>query len=163
MKQRAFGRVGAVVLISLVISSPGVAKRRSAPTAKYSHSQVSAKFRGRAGTTVKGTLTLMPTVSGGLWVETRAAILREKSLSLIGGESIQIGRSPYRLPAAGPIIDLGPVEAGDPVELSVEIEIARGVIPGAYETQVNWAVRPEAPNRLDENPMPITIEIDPPG
>lgn len=150
-------------MISLAISSPGIAKRRPARAAKHFQSQPSARFRGPAGTTVKGTLALVPTVSGGLWIETRAAVLREQPrLTVIGGESILIGRSPYRLPAAGPIIDLGPVEAGDSVELSVEIELAGEVTPGTYETQVNWAVRPKAPNRLDENPVPITIEVDPP-
>jgi hypothetical protein len=114
-------------------------------------------LQASVGATATGRLQVVPDASATLWVETRAAVRRGEGLSLIGGESVRVGRPPTVSPSAGPLINLGQVLKGTQVDVTIEVDLAPGVTPGTYESQINWTVDATPPDRIVQNPVTVTI------
>jgi hypothetical protein len=56
-------------------------------------------------------------------------------------------------------MELGDVATGQPVQLVLEADLAAGITPGTYETQLSWTVGHVAPARINENPVVFDIEV----
>lgn len=85
-----------------------------------------------AGSTAIAAVRIVPHSSATLWVETRAAVRRGEGLSIIGGESVRVGRPPNMSPSPGPLVNLGQVSKGTPVDLTIEVDLSSTVVPGTY-------------------------------